>query len=145
MGRDGYPLIRPYNGYPLIFGAGKGQKMADPQGAGRVSQMVNGAGTRPAPTPTCCCWRILWYRLEYIVWRFIIYYCIYFYFSWWCYILEIKEATNYDKIYNGSRINCISFCLWRSKLATGSYTWDSIWEKPVPPMLIHYDSNWQGK
>ena len=57
MGRGGYPLTRPYLsgypiiGYPLICGAGKGQKMADPQGAGRISQMVNGTGTRPAPTP----------------------------------------------------------------------------------------------
>ena len=36
---------------PLIGGAGKGQKIADLQGASQVSQMVDGAGTRPAPTP----------------------------------------------------------------------------------------------
>ena len=56
MGRGGYPSTRPYLsgypiiGYPLICGAGKGQKMANLQGAGRISQMVNGTGTRPAPT-----------------------------------------------------------------------------------------------
>ena len=41
----------PVIGYPLIFGIGKGQKMVDPQGASRVSQMVNVTGTQPAPTP----------------------------------------------------------------------------------------------
>ena len=50
MGRDGYPLTRPYLSgypiieYPLICRADKGQKMADPQGAGRISQMINGTG-----------------------------------------------------------------------------------------------------
>ena len=39
-------------GYPLIYGTGKDQKMTDLQEAGRISQMVNGAGTRPTFTPS---------------------------------------------------------------------------------------------
>ena len=41
---SGYPII----GYPLIYEAGKSQKITDPHGAGRVNRMVNGTGTRPA-------------------------------------------------------------------------------------------------
>ena len=64
----------PVIGYPLICGAGKGQKMADPQGAGRVSQMVNGAGTRPAPTPTCSAKSIVCYSPLYQnQWSFFFY------------------------------------------------------------------------
>ena len=71
MGRSEYPLTRPYlSGYPimadpLICRAGKGQKMVDPQGAGRISQMVNRAGTRPVPTPTLT----LYVKLVIFFWR----------------------------------------------------------------------------
>ena len=46
MGRGWLPLTRPYTN---VWRTGKGKKIADPQGADRVNQMVNGAGTRPAP------------------------------------------------------------------------------------------------
>ena len=57
MERDGYPLTRPYLSgypiirYPLICGAGKDQKMADPQNVDQINQMVNRTGIRPTPTP----------------------------------------------------------------------------------------------
>ena len=41
-----------YNRVPADMRGGKGQKMADPQDASGVSQMVNEAGTRPVSTPT---------------------------------------------------------------------------------------------
>ena len=48
MGQSEYPII----GYPPICVMGKGQKMAYPQDAGRVNQMVDGTGIRPVPTPS---------------------------------------------------------------------------------------------
>ena len=58
MGWDGYQLTRSYlsgypiTEYPLIYWAGKGQKMTNPQGAGRISQMEVMTDIQLAPTPS---------------------------------------------------------------------------------------------
>lgn len=56
-------------------------------------------------------------------------------------ILEIKEINYLDSIHYGVWDDSIDDCQQRSKLVKTLASGDPFWEKPMPLVLIHYDSS----